>query len=67
MKAIYHTEFTRKGFGQWNISIEFYDGQVLNIYSTDSELFDEWNSLEGEEKNQLIAERLDYKIEELLN
>jgi hypothetical protein len=67
MKTIYNTEFTRKGYGQWTISIEFTDGQMFKVFTTDSQLFDEWNDLEGEEKNELIAERLDYKIEEFLN
>jgi hypothetical protein len=67
MKAIYHTEFTRKGYGQWTITIEFIDGQEIKIFTTDSQLYDDWNNLDSEEKNNLIGERLDYKIEELLN
>jgi hypothetical protein len=67
MKTIYNTEFKRQGYGQWTISIEFTDGQMFKVFTTDSQLFDQWNDLEGEEKNELIAERLDYKIEEFLN
>ncbi len=67
MKTIYNTEFKRQGYGQWTISIEFTDGQMFKVFTTDSQLFDEWNDLEGEEKNELISERLDYKIEEFLN
>jgi hypothetical protein len=67
MKTIYNTEFKRQGYGQWTISIEFTDGQMFKVFTTDSQLFDEWNDLEGEEKINLIAERLDYKIEEFLN
>jgi hypothetical protein len=67
MKTIYNTEFTRKGYGQWIISIEFEDGKMFKVFTTDSQLFDQWNDLEGEDKNNLIAERLDYKIEEFLN
>lgn len=67
MKTIYNTEFKRQGYGQWTISIEFTDGQMFKIFTTDSQLFDEWNDLEGEDKINLIAERLDYKIEEFLN
>ena len=67
MNAIYHTDFTRKGYGQYVVSIELTDGQTFKVFTTDSQLFDQWNDLEGEEKNELIAERLDYKIEEFLN
>lgn len=67
MKTIYNTEFKRQGYGQWTIEIEFTDGQMFKVFTTDSQLFDEWNDLEGEEKINLIAERLDYKIEEFLN
>lgn len=67
MKTIYNTHFDRKGYGQWILNIEFEDGQIMKIFTTDSQLFDEWNDLEGEEKINLIAERLDYKIEEFLN
>jgi hypothetical protein len=67
MKTIYNTEFKRQGYGQWTISIEFEDGQTFKVFTTDSQLFDQWSDLEGEEKNELIAERLDYKIEEFLN
>ena len=67
MKTIYNTEFKRQGYGQWTIEIEFTTGEIFKIFTTDSQLFDEWNNLEGEEKINLIAERLDYKIEEFLN
>ena len=67
MKTIYNTEFTRKWYGQWTISIEFTDGQIFKVFTTDSQLFDQWSDLEGEAKNELIAERLDYKIDEFLN
>ena len=67
MKTIFNTEFKRQGYGQWTISIEFTDGQMFKIFTTDSQLFDEWNDLEGEGKINLIAERLDYKIEDFFN
>ena len=67
MKTIFNTEFKRQGYGQWTIEIEFTTGQMFKVFTTDSQLFDEWNDLEGEEKINLIAERLDYKIEEFLN
>ena len=67
MKTIYNTEFKRQGYGQWTIEIEFTDGQTFKIFTTDSQLFDQWSDLECEDKNELIAERLDYKIEEFLN
>ena len=67
MKTIFNTEFKRQGYGQWTIEIEFTDGQTFKVFTTDSQLFDQWNDLEGEEKINLIAERLDYKIEEFLN
>jgi hypothetical protein len=67
MKTIYNTEFKRQGYGQWTINIEFTNGQTFKVFTTDSQLFDQWSDLEGEEKNDLIAERLDYKIEEFLN
>lgn len=67
MKTIYNTEFKRQGYGQWTIEIEFTDGQIMKIFTTDSQLFDEWNDLEGEEKINLIFLRLGYKIEEFLN
>ena len=67
MKTIYNTEFKRQGYGQWTIEIEFTTGEMFKVFTTDSQLFDEWNDLEGEDKINLIAERLDYKIEEFLN
>ena len=67
MKTIYNTEFKRQGYGQWTIEIEFTSGEIFKVFTTDSQLFDQWNDLEGEEKINLIAERLDYKIEEFLN
>ena len=67
MKTIFNTEFKRQGYGQWTIEIEFTDGQMFKVFTTDSQLFDEWNDLEGEEKINLIAERLDYKIEDFFN
>ena len=67
MKTIYNTEFKRQGYGQWTIEIEFTSGEMFKIFTTDNQLFDEWNDLEGEDKNNLIAERFDYKIEDFFN
>ena len=67
MKTIYNTAFKRKGYGQWTIEVEFTTGEMFKMHTTDSQLFDEWNDLDGEEKNNLIAERLDYKIEDFFN
>jgi hypothetical protein len=67
MKTIYNTEFKRKGYGQWTIEIEFTDGQMFKVFTTDSQLFDEWSDLEGEDKNDLIEDRFDYKIEDFFN
>lgn len=67
MKTIYHTHFDRKGYGQWTIEIEFTSGEIFKIFTTDSQLFDEWNDLEGEDKNDLIKDRFDYKIEDFFN
>ena len=64
---IFNTEFIRRGYGQWTIEIEFNSGEKFRIFTTDSQLFDEWSDLEGEDKNNLIAEKFDYKIEEYFN
>ena len=67
MKTIFNTEFKRQGYGQWTIEIEFTSGEIFKIFTTDSQLFDEWSDLEGEDKNELIEDRFDYKIEDFFN
>ena len=68
MKTIFNTEFKRQGYGQWTIEIEFTDGQMFKVFTADSQLFDEWNDLESaEDKNELIEDRFDYKIEDFFN
>ena len=67
MKTIYNTEFKRQGYGQWTIEIEFTSGEIFKIFTTDSQLFDEWSDLTfTDDKNYLIEDRFDYKIEEFL-
>lgn len=64
---ITHVQWMRHGYGQWTIDIELNNDKTVKIFSTDSMLKDEFDVLETtKEKYKLIAERLDYKIEELI-
>lgn len=64
---ITHVQWRMHGYGQWTIDIELNNDKTVKIFSTDSMLKDEFDVLETtKEKYKLIAERLDYKIEELI-